>query len=88
MSQTLLPSIQLATCQSKEAGETESLETLRRKRISCVYTTVRAQVAEGQDSKWPDESVTLGKFQQCVGGGSKTSAGKFILIALTQRDNV
>ncbi len=37
---------------------------------------------------WPDESVTLGKFHPCVGGGSKMLAGKFVLIALTCRDNV
>jgi len=53
--------------------------------ISHVSTTQRTQVAEGQDSKWPDESVTLGKFHPCVGGGSKMSACKFILIALTRR---
>lgn len=39
-----------------------SSETLRLTRISHVYTTERAQVAEGQDSKWPDESVTLGEI--------------------------
>lgn len=62
-------------------------ETLRLTRISHVYATERAQVAEGQDSKWPDESVTLGKFHPRVGGGSKMSAGKFVVIALTWRDN-
>lgn len=63
-------------------------KTPRLTRISHVYTTERAQVAEGQDSKWPDESVTLGKFHPRAGGGSKMSAGKFILLALTWRDNV
>lgn len=58
-----------------------SSETLRLTRISRVYTTERAQVAEGQDSKWPDESVTLGKFHPRVGGGSKMSAGSSVLIA-------
>lgn len=53
----------------------------------CVYSRERAQVAEGQGSKWPDESVTLGKFHFCVGGGSNMSAGKSVVIALTQRDN-
>lgn len=63
-------------------------QTLRLLCISPVYATERAQVAEGQDSKWPDESVTLGKFHSRNGGGSEMSAGKFVLIALTQTDNV
>lgn len=58
-----------------------SSETQKLTRISCVYTTERARVAEGQDSKWPDESVTLGKFLPRVCGGSKMSAGSFVLIA-------
>lgn len=61
--------------------------SVRLTRISHVYTTERAQVAEGQDSKWPDESVTLGKFHPRAGGGSKMSAGKFVLLALTWKDN-
>ena len=65
----------------------DSPKAVRLTRISHVYTTERAQVAEGQDSKWPDESVTLGKFHPRVSGGSKMSAGKFVLIALTRRDN-
>lgn len=39
-----------------------SSETLRLTRISRVCGTERAQVAEGQDTKWPDGSVALGKF--------------------------
>lgn len=39
--------------------------------ISRVYTPERAQAEEGQDSKWPDESVTLGKFHPRAGEGSE-----------------
>lgn len=57
-----------------------SSETPRLTRISRVYTTERARVAEGHGSKWPDESVSLGEFLSCVSRGSKVSAGSCALI--------
>lgn len=32
----------------------------------------RAEVTEGQNSKWPDECVTLGKFHPPVSRGSNS----------------
>lgn len=50
-------------------------DTMRLTRISHVYAAERASATEGQNSKWPNESVTLGKSHPCVSGGSKMSAG-------------
>lgn len=78
----VIPACCLSVQSRQWGGEPADTETIR-----YVYAPERAQVAEGQDSKWPDESVILGKFHPSNSVGSKMWAGKFILMGLTWRDN-